>query len=375
MTFMKKEVILIIVLLICMILLAIIYLWANLHGSVFLSIYLAAASAVVCLVLSKKTGHAEYQRKAVLLAIFTPLVLVTTILPPLGATQYRLLWQFFLQRELITKFIDEWTPLAVNPGAFYYVTATIFIVIALTVFLTYRYKAWYKALILLPLLPFLIVVYSASRNVFLAYIAIVVLLGFAASLVDLPKLSKRRKLFFWPILAAFLVFNLLVLYDKRKFPRFFYPEGATKFIKNNHFKGNLFNEYAYGGYLLYHLYPEQKVFFDGRTDVYLCCEMPDTLDLAAKKNLPDSEYRQILERLWDKYKISYVLIRTQKHTVLRKMARILTDDRDWQLVFWDDVSQLFVRRDGKNQAILGIYNFIADSPAGRFTKGKRWMEI
>lgn len=45
-----------------------------------------------------------------------------------------------------------------------------------------------------------------------------------------------------------------------------YPRGATNFLMTNHEKyqsDNLFNFYAWGGYLI-HEYPEKKLFIDGR---------------------------------------------------------------------------------------------------------------
>jgi len=114
--------------------------------------------------------------------------------------------------------------------------------------------------------------------------------------------------------------------------------------------------------ILYHLYPEHKVFIDGRTEMYLCCEMPATLELSTKKTLPDNEYKKFLDQFWDKYDISYVIQRTQKHTVLRKITQILTDDPNWNLVFWDDHTQIFVQKDGKNDRILKEFETKAATP-------------
>lgn len=43
-----------------------------------------------------------------------------------------------------------------------------------------------------------------------------------------------------------------------------YPEAAVKFIKSHNLKGELFNSYMIGGYLIWRLYPDMKVFIDGR---------------------------------------------------------------------------------------------------------------
>lgn len=46
------------------------------------------------------------------------------------------------------------------------------------------------------------------------------------------------------------------------------PVGAADFIVANHIDGNMFNSYQYGGYLIFRLYPSQKVFVYPRTDIY-----------------------------------------------------------------------------------------------------------
>jgi hypothetical protein len=42
------------------------------------------------------------------------------------------------------------------------------------------------------------------------------------------------------------------------------PKDAADFLVKNHIQGKIFNTYAQGGYLLWRLWPEQKVFVDGR---------------------------------------------------------------------------------------------------------------
>lgn len=47
-----------------------------------------------------------------------------------------------------------------------------------------------------------------------------------------------------------------------------FPIGATQFLKVHRPPANMFNSYHFGGYLLYYLGPETKVFIDGRIDTY-----------------------------------------------------------------------------------------------------------
>jgi len=43
-----------------------------------------------------------------------------------------------------------------------------------------------------------------------------------------------------------------------------YPEGAVRFVREQGIRGPMFNEMRWGGYLIWRLHPEHKVFIDGR---------------------------------------------------------------------------------------------------------------
>ncbi|HTX92413.1 MAG TPA: hypothetical protein VMC09_14475 [Anaerolineales bacterium] len=47
-----------------------------------------------------------------------------------------------------------------------------------------------------------------------------------------------------------------------------YPKQAVDWIAQNKPAGNLYDTYAWGGYLIWRLYPDYRVFIDGRADVY-----------------------------------------------------------------------------------------------------------
>ncbi len=47
-----------------------------------------------------------------------------------------------------------------------------------------------------------------------------------------------------------------------------FPAAAVDWIEANHPAPNLYNSYDWGGYLIWRLYPDYKVFIDGRADVH-----------------------------------------------------------------------------------------------------------
>src|SRR5262249_41155292 len=88
-----------------------------------------------------------------------------------------------------------------------------------------------------------------------------------------------------------------------------YPGGAVAFIKQERLPAPLFNTYAWGGYELWRLYPDYRVFIDGRTHVYGREVLQDFLEVTT------------LGRHWDtvldKWRIQTVL--AQRHSQLTQV--------------------------------------------------------
>lgn len=343
----------------------IMFVWTNLHGSVFLGVYLAGAYGAISYFFYLREREHVYLSQAKTLGIYTLLLGAITIAPPLYFTQYRLLWLFFVNRSFISSFIDEWTPLASNSDGFLFFSGSVAVVLVITIVAAFVKKRWAELIWIAPLLAFLPMTYMASRNVVLGYITLSIFLAWAAKSVGYAHLKHVGKIIAYIAAAALVGFELWVLTQKQIQQQFYYPVDGVKFLLAHHINGHMFNEYGYGGYLLYHLYPQYQVFFDGRTDLYLTQEMPDTTELSTHKNEPDTQYKKTLDWLWNKYDISFVVMRTQKHSVLRKIGEVLTDDPTWSLVYWDDDVEIFVRHDGKNDSLIEKYANIAATPFSR----------
>src|SRR6185312_11619544 len=43
-----------------------------------------------------------------------------------------------------------------------------------------------------------------------------------------------------------------------------YPWGAAKFLEDHHIQSRMLNSYVHGGFLIWRLWPQEKVFIDGR---------------------------------------------------------------------------------------------------------------
>lgn len=110
-----------------------------------------------------------------------------------------------------------------------------------------------------------------------------------------------------------------------------YPVGAVEYLRRHDLGGNLLNEYAWGGYLIYQLYPRQRVFIDGRADPY-----GDALVIRFRNvTLLRPHWRQTL----DEYDVRLVLVAKES-----PLAVALRDDRGWREVYTGAVEGLFVRQ-------------------------------
>jgi hypothetical protein len=109
-----------------------------------------------------------------------------------------------------------------------------------------------------------------------------------------------------------------------------YPMGAVEYIKTNQPNGNMFNDYGWGGYLAYQLYPERKVFIDGRADVY-----GDKL-VESYVNIVQLEagWRNAL----NEHDLRIVLVRNES-----PLAVALAASTEWREVYAGPVERLFVR--------------------------------
>jgi tetratricopeptide (TPR) repeat protein len=123
----------------------------------------------------------------------------------------------------------------------------------------------------------------------------------------------------------------------------------VEFLKSAGISGHMFNSYGLGGYLIWRLWPDQRVFIDGREDVYL---KPGVL--AEYVHAFDS--RENWLRIVGKYAVDYAVVRYPEQppsSPERSLDYLAFPRQDWGLVYFDDVAAVYVRRNGRNDAALG----------------------
>jgi hypothetical protein len=110
-----------------------------------------------------------------------------------------------------------------------------------------------------------------------------------------------------------------------------FPVGAVDFILASGPPQPIFNEYSWGGYLIWRLYPTYLVHIDGRADVYGDKLVQEWVE----SNDGNTNWHQHLER----YGIRTVLIKPSA-----ALTSLLRQDARWHKVFEDKQAVIFVRR-------------------------------
>jgi hypothetical protein len=140
-----------------------------------------------------------------------------------------------------------------------------------------------------------------------------------------------------------------------------YPEGAARFLKENRIAGNMFNPYVWGGYLMWELYPDYKVFIDGRGligEVFF----QEVRVLGASRQPVEQlpEWKAILKA----YNVDFIITYSVDNFTGRLVPLIpaLLNDPAWHLIYMDNISLIFLQERPEYRDIID-----------RFGLPKEWL--
>ncbi|MGD9496958.1 MAG: hypothetical protein AB7Y46_11720 [Armatimonadota bacterium] len=118
-----------------------------------------------------------------------------------------------------------------------------------------------------------------------------------------------------------------------------YPIECVRFADREGIEGRMFNTYRWGGYLIWRLWPRQRVFIDGRADVI---GREIAMDWQKAHKLEDG-WQEVLER----YRIDWAIL-----SVSSPLCRALEIHPDWRLACEEPTARLYVRRGSVAEASL-----------------------
>jgi len=122
---------------------------------------------------------------------------------------------------------------------------------------------------------------------------------------------------------------------------------AAEFIKYcslRGFKGPMFNDYDFGGYIIWRLYPLQKVFVDGRMVEY------------GKDFVEKTFYfwkPEIWQELENKYNFTGAVVPNERYY----SCSYLDSRKDWVLVYWDDYALVYFKNIPQNKEFISKYGY------------------
>ena len=331
-------------------------LWVNLHGGFLAGFMLLAVyiTGNLLRVIFVKEGRYETSHQIKILLVFLSLCLLAALLNPQG---YKiLLFPFELTaNKFIMDNVNEWlSPNFHTDLRYEYMLLLMILVFGVSVLklnaietllvilfthmslFSARYIPLY-AIILSPIIARRIdhlILTLSDRRLIKRLLAI----SGRATMTD-----SKTKGYLWSLLAvAALIIMLFMGKVEYGFDKKTLPVDAVQFMKKEKITGNMFNNDEFGDYIIYAAWPEYKVFFDGRSDMYGVERM--------------KEYFRVvkIENGWDKvlakYDINWIIYGANS-----PFSHFLIERDDWKLIYADKAANIFVRNTPENKPLINKY--------------------
>jgi hypothetical protein len=121
---------------------------------------------------------------------------------------------------------------------------------------------------------------------------------------------------------------------------------GVDFILNNNLEPPIFNNFDIGSYLIYRLYPDYKVFVDGRPEAYPASFFKDTY-------IPMQMDNAVWQTVDKEYNFNLIFF---SHTDITPWATTflptIINNPNWRLVYLDDFSIIFLKNIQPNQELI-----------------------
>lgn len=161
----------------------------------------------------------------------------------------------------------------------------------------------------------------------------------------LRSVDSAARGFLWPLFsvaaALLLVASLGISFS---FDPESKPVDAVEFLKDADLPGNMFNNDEFGDYLIYAAWPQYRVFFDGRSDMYGTSIMKEYFDIIRL----GYDFDDIIE----KYDINWVFYDNDS-----SLSYFLYKNDDWRLIYSDKVANIFIRDIPENGEVISRHRF------------------
>jgi hypothetical protein len=302
--------------------------WANCHGGFLLGWFVMAAFSADALLRRKPAWR---------LWTFSLAAIVMSGLNPNGFQAAQVLLKY--RESFLTSTLAEWRPLPMWPPTPYNV------LLALAAVVLLRARRRVRLVDGLLFAAFAAAALAAGRNTFL--------IGLLAPILIATYLPKGRPLAAWTEFAAAVLVAAgaaVIVTGGNAFQwraaEWAFPAGAAEFLRTRHITGRLFNTYEHGGYLIWKLWPLERVFIDGRA-------LSESVFRDYGRILHYAGSRELLDR----YGVEVILMNTFEYSsgVGYALAPAVAEfeNETWKLVYSDAQAVIFMRHPPAGVPILG----------------------
>jgi len=129
----------------------------------------------------------------------------------------------------------------------------------------------------------------------------------------------------------------------------YYPAYAIDFIREHNLTGNMYNTYSLGGALVWGLYPDHKVFIDGRVPVYGRELYSRVMEFESDPGF------DAWKKLQDDYGLTFAVVKNDRR---RLLSVIDAGPGDWRLVYWGRVVSIYAKNIPEHRELIAENEYI-----------------
>ncbi len=336
--------------------------WANIHSSSILGIFIVGSFAICAFVEEIRGGlgraSSSYFKRILVVSL---LVVAVSFINPYS-------WKLVLfpfvhqggNNPDALRYILEWQPFALTsllyfmPVPLYSIAFKILLFGSFVAIVLNRRNLKIRYFILLLPILFVSLQHVRMLSVFAVFAAPVLVMNLASYMR-----SARRRSGFLEWAAGCIILGTIVIFMvgffAGNYKSYFglgmlkghFSEGIVSFVKNERVRGNFFNEYDHGGYLLFN---DIRVSLDSRTPTVYS---PDFYWMWRRAREKQKYFDRFTAR--NAMDVAIVLPTIQ-------LCDRLWKDKDWQAVAFDDVSALFLKNVASNADIISKWGLKSLSP-------------
>jgi hypothetical protein len=304
--------------------------WANCHGGFFLGWVVLAAYCAEALV-ARLRDKAFAEERA--LWLWSVAAVLASGINPNGFRAFQVL--FLYRSSAMQSYLLEWARPALWPPPLFALLLAAAAGTLLWARRTVRTSDW------LLLAAFAAAAFTAERNtIFIGFFAPVFLASYLPWKRALPAVAG------WvaaAALAAGIIWGTAAgEFFELRAAEWRYPKGAAEFLASHQVTDRMFNTYEYGGYLMWRLWPRQRVFIDGRA---LSERVFD--DYARILYNHDDSGGKSAAQLLDQYRVNVIVMNTFEYATgtvyLLAPAIATTTQTEWKLVYRDAEALVWMR--------------------------------